>query len=94
MIHGIRTLHRSEMTFFKSALIVYNAALDDCGDIRISLSRLKRKLDGSGKRLAPDKWARLYSALMSGEVTRGKKSTPGDWAAQEVRLFKASLRDD
>jgi hypothetical protein len=53
---------------------------------------LKKKLGQSGKRLAPAKWARLYGALMSGEITRGKKSTPGDWAAQEVKLFKASLR--
>lgn len=80
------------MAFFKDALAHYNSALDECGDIRKSLARLKKKLDKSGKRVPPAKWARLYGALMSGEITRGKRSTPGDWAAQEARIFRASLK--
>ena len=87
----VRAIHKVEMGFFKSAQAFYNSTLDECGDIRISLSRLKKRLDRSGQRLPPAKWARLYEALMSGEITRGKRSTPGDWAAQETRLFKASL---
>mgnify|MGYP001578565005 CR=1 FL=1 len=84
----IRAKHKTEMAFFKNVQTIYNSTLDDCGDIRKSLSLLKKKLDQSEKRLPPAKWARLYGALMSGEITRGKKSTPGDWAAQEIKLFK------
>ena len=84
-------VHKAEMAFFKDVQVLYNAALDDCGDIRKSLTHLKKKLDSKGKKLPQAKWARLYGALMSGEITRGKRSTPGDWAAQEVKLFKASL---
>ena len=85
-----RAKRKLEMAFFKNAQTRYNASLDDCGDIRKSLSLLKKTLERSGKRLPPDKWARLHSALMSGEITRGKRSTPGDWATQEVRLFFAA----
>jgi len=87
----VRARHKVEMAFFKDAQTRYNSTLDDCGDIRKSLSRLKKQLDPSGKRLPPAKWARLYGALMSGEITRGKKSTPGDWSAQEEKLFKIAL---
>ena len=86
----IRARHKMEMAFFKDAQALYNSALEECGDIRKSLSVLKKKLGQSKKRVPADKWARLYGALMSGEITRGKRSTPGDWAAQEVKLFKAS----
>lgn len=80
-----------EMAFFKNAQSLYNASLDDCGDIRKSLGQLKKRLAQTKKTLPPAKWARLYDALMSGEITRGKRSTPGDWAAQETKIFKASL---
>lgn len=83
--------HKAEMVFFKDAQTLYNSTLDDCGNIRTSLSRLKKHLAESGKRLPPPKWARLYSALMSGEIVRGKKCTPGDWAAQEARLLRVPL---
>ena len=92
MSPDIRAKHKSEMAFFKDAQTFYNSTLDTCGDIKRSLSTLKKNLDQSGKRLPPAKWARLHGALMSGEITRGKRSTPGDWAIQEVKLFKASLR--
>lgn len=86
-----RAVHDSEMKFFRNALEFYNASLDECGSIRKSLSLLKKQLDRPGKKMPPAKWDRLYGALMSGEITRGKKSTPGDWAAQEVKLYKAAL---
>lgn len=79
---------KSEMSFFKDAQVFYHARLDDCGDIRKSLSSLKKHLAESGKGVKPAKWARLYDALMSGEITRGKKSTPGDWATREAKLLK------
>ena len=91
MSQAARVNHKSEMAFFKDAQARYNVALDDCGDIRKSLTHLKKHLEKSGKRLPPPKWARLYGALMSGEITRGKRSTPGDWAAQEAKLLKAAL---
>lgn len=92
MYSKARANHKTEMAFFKGAQTHYNAMLDECGDIRKSLAQLKRKLARSGKRIPPAKWARLYSALMSGEITMGKRSTPGDWAAREARLIKeASL---
>ena len=87
----VRAKHIVEMAFFKDAQALYNSTLDACGDIRKSLSQLKKQLGRSGKRLPPANWTRLYGALMSGEITRGKKSTPGDWAAQEAKFFKASL---
>lgn len=85
-----RATHKTEMAFFKDALTKYNSALDGCGDIRKSLSLLKKQLEKSGKRIPTAKWARLYGALMSGEITRGKKSTPGDWAAREAQLLRAT----
>ena len=42
-----RPKHKVEMTFFKNAQIYYNSALEDCGNIRRSLSRLKKKLEES-----------------------------------------------
>jgi hypothetical protein len=86
-----RAMRNSEMAFFKRAQTFYDAALDANGDIKKSLSHLKKKLSKSGKGLPADKWARLDSALRSGEITRGKKSTPSDWAAAEVRRHKAGL---
>ena len=77
------------MTFFRKAQAYYDSALDDCGDIKQSLSHLKKKLTGSGAKISPEKWARLDSALRSGEIVRGKRSTPGDWAEAEVRHIKA-----
>jgi len=87
----ILTKHKTELAFFKDAQIRYLAYLEECGDIRQSLARLKKGLKASDKSLPAPKWERLYKALMTGEITRGKKSTPGDWAAQEVKLFKATL---
>lgn len=83
--------HKAELTFFRDVQVRYDSFLDECGDIRESLARLKKELKDSEKSLPPAKWERLYKALMSGEITRGKKSTAGDWAAQEVKLFKATL---
>ena len=83
----IRAKHNEEMAFFKDAQIRYHAALDECGDIAKSLTHLKKSLT----KLPTDKWIRLSSALRSGEITRGKPSTPGDWAAQELKIFKAAL---
>ena len=87
----VRAKYKSEMSFFKNVQKYYNSKLDACGDIQNSLSHLKKKLDQSRNKLSPDKWARLDNALRTGEITRGKKSTPGDWAASELRLCKASL---
>ena len=88
----VRARHKAEMVFFDKAKTRYHSTLDECGDIRKSLATLKKHLDGSGQRLPPAKWARLHGALMSGEIERGKRSTPGDWAAQEAKVFKAGLR--
>ena len=85
----ILALHKTEMAFFKGTQERYLLILDECGDIKQSLARLKKELQGRGKKVSPAKWMRLHAALMSGEITRGKKSTPGDWAAQELKLFKA-----
>lgn len=85
-----RARHNAELSFFKTVQTRYNAELEDCGDIQQSLTRLKKA--PVCKALPPAKWARLYQALRTGEITRGKKSTPGDWAAAEVRLLKAELR--
>lgn len=82
-------LRNSEMSFFKKAQTFYDSTLDVSGDIKKSLSHLKKKLNQSGAKVPADKWARLDSALRTGEITRGKKSTPSDWAAAEVRLHKA-----
>lgn len=82
---------KAEMAFFKDAQTFYDAALDRCGNIRASLSQLKKRLAKSGKRLPSAKWARLHAALMSGEILIGKRGTPGDWAAREARLLKAPL---
>ena len=90
MSPDIRAKHKVEMAFFKDVQALYNSTLDDCGDIRKSLSQLKKQL--AKKKLPPAKWTRLYGALMSGEITPGKKSTPGDWAAQEAKFFKISLQ--
>lgn len=90
MILDNRVLHKTEMAFFKNAQELYNSTLDGCGDIRKSLASLKKQLERSGKRIPPAKWDRLYGALMSGEITRGKRSTPGDWAAREAKIFKAA----
>ena len=87
----VHAKHKAEMAFFKNTQVIYNSMLDHCGDIRQSLSLLKKKLDQSSKRLPPEKWTRLHGALMSGEITRGKKSTPGDWAAQEAKFLKVAL---
>ncbi|MBI3297378.1 MAG: hypothetical protein HYZ75_04385 [Elusimicrobia bacterium] len=87
-----RARHKSEMAFFKDAQTFYNAALDECGDIRKSLTQLKKQLTQKGKRIEPARWARLYGALMSGEIARGKRSTPGDWAAREAQLLRESAR--
>ncbi|MFI5361416.1 MAG: hypothetical protein ACHQ49_05560 [Elusimicrobiota bacterium] len=85
----IRVNHQVEMSFFKGAQVRYNSLLDDCGEIKKSLALLKKDLERKGKRLPPEKWERLHGALMSGEITRGKKSTPGDWAAREAKLLRA-----
>jgi hypothetical protein len=79
----------SEMTFFRKAQSFYDSQLDVCGDIQESLSHLKKKLNQSGAKVPADKWARLDSALRSGEIVRGKRSTPGDWADAEIRRLKA-----
>lgn len=84
-----RMRHKTEMAFFKDAQVLYNAQLDSCGDIRKSLTHLKKHLEKTGQSLPPAKWARLYGALMSGEIVRGKKCTPGDWAAEEAKLLQA-----
>jgi hypothetical protein len=81
--------HTSEMNFFRKAQTFYDSTLDSCGDIKQSLSHLKKKLDQSGAKVPADKWARLDSALRSGEIVRGKRSTPGDWAEAEIRRLKA-----
>ncbi|HVA65555.1 MAG TPA: hypothetical protein VNK24_01360 [Elusimicrobiota bacterium] len=85
-----RAQHKFEMEFFKDARTFYASTLDTCGNIEKSLFHLKKKLSQSGTRLSPDKWARLDSALRSGEITHGKRSTPGDWAAAELRALKAA----
>ena len=90
MTPEIRVKHKLEMAFFKDAHVLYHSMLDECGDIKKSLSQLKKKLDIPAARIPPAKWTRLHGALMSGEIVRGKRSTPGDWAAQEVRLLKSS----
>ncbi|MDE2292714.1 MAG: hypothetical protein KGL53_11590 [Elusimicrobia bacterium] len=87
-----RARHKAEMAFFKNAQTLYNAALDDCGDIRKSLALLKKQLAEHGTRLPPAKWSRLYGVLMSGEVVRGKRCTAGDWAANEAKLLRVSDR--
>jgi hypothetical protein len=84
-----RAQHNSEMRFFKKAQTYYASALDDCGDIKQSLSHLKKKLEQAKTKVPADKWTRLEGALRSGEITRGKRSTPGDWAAAELRLLRA-----
>ena len=76
---------QSEMAFFKTARTFYVSALDDCGDINKSLAHLKKKLTQSGEKLTSAKWARLDSALRTGEIVRGKRSTPADWAAAESK---------
>jgi hypothetical protein len=88
----IRAKHKAELAFFKNVQTIYNACLDECGDIHKSLSKLKTRLGQGREKLATAKWDRLHSALRTGEITRGKKSTPGDWAEMEVRLYKAELR--
>ena len=85
-----RAQHKSEMKFFKSVQTYYDSTLDDCGNIEKSLSQLKKKLSQSKTKLPPEKWARLDSALRTGEITHGKRSTPGDWAAAEIRVLKAA----
>jgi hypothetical protein len=85
----ILVIHKSELAFFKGTQARYLSILDECGDIRKSLALLKKELQARNKKLSASKWTRLHSALMSGEITRGKPSTPGDWAAQEIKLFKA-----
>ena len=92
MSSEMRAKYKSEMVFFKNVQTLYNSTLDACGDIQKSLSQLKKKLNQSRGKLAAAKWARLHNALRTGEITRGKRSTPGDWAASELKLFKASLR--
>jgi|GEM_PF-2947809 len=82
--------HTAEMTFFRKAQDYYAARLESCGDIQQSLSHLKKKLVSTGKNLPADKWARLDSALRSGEIVRGKRSTAGDWAEAEIRRLKAA----
>jgi hypothetical protein len=86
----IRAKYKSEMAFFKNIQTVYNTALDDCGDIAKSLAGLKKNLNQSRDKLSPDKWMRLHSALRTGEITRGKRSTPGDWATNEIKILRAS----
>ena len=76
---------QSEMVFFKTARTLYVSALDDCGDINKSLAQLKKSLAQSGGKMPAARWARLDSALRTGEIVRGKKSTPGDWAAAEIK---------
>jgi hypothetical protein len=83
-----RVIRRTEMAFFKDVKVFYDSTLDHCGDIRKSLSLLKKHLDKSRQRLPPAKWDRLYGALMSGEITPGKRSTPGDWAEREAKLLR------
>ena len=87
-----RAKHKTEMAFFKDAQARYNSTLDDLCDIRKSLSHLKKHLEKSGKSLPVAKWTRLYGALMSGEIKRGKRSTPGDWAEQEAKFPSAAPR--
>ena len=66
----ILTKHKTELAFFKDAQIRYLAYLEECGDIRQSLARLKKGLKASDKSLPAPKWERLYKALMTGEITR------------------------
>jgi hypothetical protein len=88
----LRAQHKSEMTFFKNAQTYYDSTLDVCGEIEKSLNTLKKKLAQSGAKLPADKWLRLHSALRTGEITRGKRSTPGDWAAAELKRIRAAAR--
>ena len=79
-----------EMMFFKKVQTFYNTTLDDCGDIKESLASLKKMLAQSGAKLPKDRWTRLQSALRTGEIIRGKKGTPGDWATEERRALRAA----
>lgn len=88
----VHALHQAEMAFFREAQEIYNATLDECGDIGRSLSLLKKEQDHRKRKVSAAKRARLNAALRSGEIIRGKRSTPGDWAAQEVKLAKSALR--